>query len=203
MKLLNPRGMMFAAAATFLLATASQVAVVMGHFRSGYIYYGSASRCAPLALGVLLALLGDRLPPCTHVKRQLLLGAGLASWLIASAWLIDQPGSLDGRMVIGRLLVSLGAGAILLAALHSRSRLVRAGWIVHLGKISFGLYMLHLIGVLISLKLMHSVGTWQVLAAKVAGLGVTVLLAIASYRWIESPFLRLKDRYATVQSRPV
>jgi peptidoglycan/LPS O-acetylase OafA/YrhL len=35
------------------------------------------------------------------------------------------------------------------------------------------------------------------------GFVITVLLAMASYRWIESPFLRLKDRFATVLSRPV
>jgi hypothetical protein len=32
---------------------------------------------------------------------------------------------------------------------------------------------------------------------------MTVFLAIGSYRWVESPFLRLKDRFATVLSRPV
>ena len=107
------------------------------------------------------------------------------------------------RMVWGRLIVSLSAGAILYACLDSGHLLVRGGWVVRLGKISYGLYMLHLTGILIALSLLHPVWGWQLLAAKGLGFVITVLLALASYRWIESPFLRLKDRFATVLSRPV
>jgi peptidoglycan/LPS O-acetylase OafA/YrhL len=35
------------------------------------------------------------------------------------------------------------------------------------------------------------------------GLLLTIALSSISYRWLESPFLRLKDRFAVVQSRPV
>ncbi len=52
-------------------------------------------------------------------------------------------------MVLGRLIVSLAAGAILYACLHSHSKLVRGDWVVRLGKISYGLYMLHLTGILL------------------------------------------------------
>jgi peptidoglycan/LPS O-acetylase OafA/YrhL len=44
---------------------------------------------------------------------------------------------------------------------------------------------------------------WQLLAVKGLGFVMTVILALVSYRWIESPFLRLKDKFATVLSRPV
>jgi peptidoglycan/LPS O-acetylase OafA/YrhL len=44
---------------------------------------------------------------------------------------------------------------------------------------------------------------WHLLATKALGLGMTVMLAFASYRWVESPFLRLKDHFSTVLSRPV
>ena len=41
------------------------------------------------------------------------------------------------------------------------------------------------------------------LAAKGVGFVVTVVLAFTSYRFLEAPFLKLKDRFATVLSRPV
>jgi peptidoglycan/LPS O-acetylase OafA/YrhL len=36
-----------------------------------------------------------------------------------------------------------------------------------------------------------------------AALGITMLLASLSYRFFESPFLRLKKRFEIVKSRPV
>jgi peptidoglycan/LPS O-acetylase OafA/YrhL len=53
------------------------------------------------------------------------------------------------------------------------------------------------------LSLFHPIWGWQLLATKGLGFVMTIILALASYRWIESPFLRLKDKFATVLSRPV
>src|SRR5580658_910926 len=203
MKLLTRRGMIVAGIVTFLLATVSRLGFMIAGWSGGFIYYGSISRCDSLALGILLALFADRLPRPTRGARRLLLAAGLTGWIVSSAWLNAQPGPVDMRMVWGRFIVSLSAGAILYACLDSRSQLVRGRWVVRLGKISYGLYMLHVTAILIALNLLHPIWGWQLLAAKGLGFVITVLLALASYRWIESPFLRLKDRFATVLSRPV
>ncbi len=203
MKLLRRRGMIIAAIVTFLLATVSRLGVMLAGWSGGFIYYGSICRCDSLALGILMALFVDRLPRLTRGLRWLLLLAGLSGWVASSAWLNEQPGPVDIRMVLGRLIVSLSAGAILYAALHSHSVLVRGSWVVQLGKISYGLYVLHLTGILLMLKLFHAVWGWQLLAVKGLGFGMTVVLALASYRWVESPFLRIKDRFATVLSRPI
>jgi peptidoglycan/LPS O-acetylase OafA/YrhL len=169
----------------------------------GQIYYGSLSRSGSLALGILLALFADRLPGLTRSLRGLLLAAGLTGWIAASMWLIDQPGPVDMRTVLGRMVISVGAIAILYACLGGRSRLMRGDWVVRMGKISYGLYMLHLIGILILVYLLHPRWGWRLLATKALGLVMAVLLAWASYRWVESPFLRWKDRIATVLSRAV
>jgi peptidoglycan/LPS O-acetylase OafA/YrhL len=203
MRILNRRGMILAAAATFLLATISQIVVAFAGLSGGYIYYGSLSRCAPLALGVLMALFAEQLPRPTRSIRFGLVVGGLSAWILASAWLLEQPGPVDMRMVLGRFMASVAAGAILLGCLHSRSQLLRAPWIVKMGKVSYGLYLLHLLGILIAVNLLHASQGGKLLAAKLLGLGITVLLALASYRWIETPFLRLKDHFATVPSRPV
>jgi peptidoglycan/LPS O-acetylase OafA/YrhL len=203
MKMLRRRGMIVAAIVTFLLATVCRVGFMLAGSSGGFIYYGSVSRCDSLALGILLALFADRLPRLTRRVRWLLLAGGLLGWVASSAWLNEQPGPVDIRMVLGRLIVSVAAGAILYACLHSHSKLVRGEWVVRLGKISYGLYMLHLTGILIVLSLFHPVWGWQLLATKALGFVMTVILAMASYRWVESPFLHLKDKFATVLSRPV
>ncbi len=203
MKGLGRQGMIVAAVVTFLLATLSQVGVALAGLSGSYVYYGSISRSGSLALGILLALFADRLPRLTRGMRGLLLAVGITGWIAASAWLIDQPGPVDMRAVLGRLVVPVGAVFILYACLHSRSQLVRNHWVVRLGKISYGLYMLHFLGLLFVLDLLHPAWGWKLLATKALGLALTVLLAWASYRWVESPFLRWKDRFATVLSRPV
>jgi peptidoglycan/LPS O-acetylase OafA/YrhL len=203
MKMLRRRGMIVAAIVTFLLATVCRLGFMLAGSSGGFIYYGSVSRCDSLALGILLALFAERLPRLSRRVRWLLLAGGLLGWVASSAWLNEQPGPVDIRMVLGRLIVSLAAGAILYACLHSHSKLVRGEWVVRLGKISYGLYMLHLTGILIMLSLFHPVWGWQLLATKALGFVMTVILALASYRWVESPFLHLKDKFATVLSRPV
>ena len=65
MKILGRRGMIIAAVVAFLLATLSQIGVVLAGLSPGYIYYGSFSRSGSLALGILLALFADRLPGLT------------------------------------------------------------------------------------------------------------------------------------------
>ncbi len=87
--------------------------------------------------------------------------------------------------------------------MYSTNKLLTSGWIVQLGKISYGLYALHFTGLLIILSIFRPAHGLNLLAGKALGFVMTVFLAFVSYRWIESPFLRLKGRFATVLSRPV
>jgi peptidoglycan/LPS O-acetylase OafA/YrhL len=203
MKMLKRRGMFIAGIVVFLLATGSQVGLVMRGAGAGYIYYGSASRCASLVLGIFLALLADRLPRITSRTRFLLVCSGFAGWIMASARVSDFEGPASLRILLDRVIISLASGAILYGCLYSHSKLVTGDWVVRLGKISYGLYVLHYLGLLLALSLFHPARGWDLLAVKTLGLAVTVVLAFASYRWIESPFLRLKNHFAPVLSRPV
>jgi peptidoglycan/LPS O-acetylase OafA/YrhL len=203
MKRLKRRGMVIAGVVTFLLATTVQLVLVLRGASSAYAYYGTASRCDSLALGILLALFVDRLPRLSSSMRVLLVGGGLMGWICGSARLADFVGPASLRMALDRLLISLASGVILYGCLYSRNRLVTGAWVVRLGKVSYGLYMLHYTGLLLALSLFHPRWGWRLLAAKAVGFVITLLLAFASYRWVESPFLRWKTRFAAVPSRPV
>ena len=71
--------------------------------------------------------------------------------------------------------------------------------IVYLGRISYGLYVLHSFAI-------DGVRKWLDLperASSTAGVGfiLTCGLAIVSYHGLERPFLRLKQRFTVVESR--
>jgi peptidoglycan/LPS O-acetylase OafA/YrhL len=77
----------------------------------------------------------------------------------------------------------------------------------YLGKISYGLYVFHLLGMLITTTLLVRImklSEPSFVIALVTSFCVTVLLAAASYKFLEGPFLKLKDRFTYVLSdRPV
>ena len=196
--------MIVAGICAFLFSTASQAVVVQLGLSGSYIAFGSASRLNSLALGILMALVIDFLPKqLTGRLRVFLVAGGLAGWIGSYAWLPGELGVAVMPMVWVRLIVSLASAAILYGCLYSRSRLLTGSWVVQLGKISYGLYAFHFTGLVLAMSFCRPVSLWQKFAAKALGFVVTVVLASASYRWIESPFLRLKERFAAVPSRPV
>jgi peptidoglycan/LPS O-acetylase OafA/YrhL len=202
-KKLERRGLIASGIVIFLLATVCRIGFVLAGISGGYIYYGSTARCDSIALGILIALFADRLPKLTSTARLLLVSGGLVGWIVSSAWLTDQPGPISMREVPGRLIIALAAGAMLYGCLYSRNKLLTGAWVVRLGKVSYGLYLLHLTGLLLAKCALHPVSGPALLATKAVGFVLTLLLAFTSYRWVESPFLRMKDRFARVLSRPV
>jgi peptidoglycan/LPS O-acetylase OafA/YrhL len=73
-----------------------------------------------------------------------------------------------------------------------------------MGRISYGLYCLHMVALLAVLQVMQrlSLGheVWHVVILQpVAALLLSVILAWASHRYLERPFLKLKDRFAYIR----
>ena len=70
----------------------------------------------------------------------------------------------------------------------------------YLGTISYGLYMWHMVAIYGTSALFRATDWWRGhlvlywLAYYAIALGATVLIAHLSFRWLEQPFLRLKDR---------
>ncbi len=72
----------------------------------------------------------------------------------------------------------------------------------YLGKISYGLYMYHPIGIVMSIKLAlmmhnHNPSNWLLYPLT---LFITISLSAISYRYFESPFLKLKSQFSSVAS---
>ncbi len=71
-------------------------------------------------------------------------------------------------------------------------------WLVRLGRISYGLYVVH-VAVIVAVGSLDLRWFWRVPLVFVLTFG----LAAVSYRFLEAPFLRLKERFAYVRSAPV
>jgi peptidoglycan/LPS O-acetylase OafA/YrhL len=157
------------------------------------------TRLDPIALGIATAvLLRAKRPNFTWGMRLGLLAVGYGLWVgAAHFW-----GLTLGYVMIGFPAVAAGAWLILISALGSR---VAPRWLRYLGKISYGLYVFHGPALYIAAYFLggsvHTLKTFIVYWC--LGLTLTFGMAALSYRFFESPFLRLKERYARVRSRPV
>ena len=167
------------------------------------------------AVGALLAIfLSGRIPRLSGGWRVVLAVFGSSCWLVASAVckvksMDVDPGLLS--MCIGYELVSIGCVSLFFAFLGVSTARV-PNFIAYLGKISYGLYVFHQFALYFMTAtrqhLEHrrhdSVAEiWALFFTdRVLSLFLTVGAGILSYRYIEKPFLKLKDRYTFVSSRP-
>ena len=139
--------------------------------------------------------------------------AGIGCWLVASIAFgvqADTPHSTVLQAPIGWALVLLGTVLLLLAMLGFPAKYLPAP-IIYLGRISYGLYLLHeLVYFLIFqpgkawlTRLSHAIHLvdWRGGVGTALAFCLTVLVAHTSYRLYEMPFLRLKRRFTIVPSR--
>ena len=162
------------------------------------------------AAGVLLAVfLRGRLPSLSWTVRVLAFLAGFTLWLIAIAvfeirsW--DPRPTLVGAL-IGWTLVLSGTVAFFIGTLGI-SKAIIPSWIAHLGRISFGLYIVHsLLFVMIFDKLRPALGVDAItlpvdVAATIAVLLISIGFAHLSFRHFERPILRYKSAFTFVKAR--
>lgn len=165
------------------------------------------------AVGILLSLgLRGRLPKLANWQRVASLIGCWCCWMIACYGLrsrfnvldaIDNPGSL--HLIAGYALTSMGSLLLMMAFMGIDARFV-PHWAVYLGRISFGLYIYHQFAINMSVHLFGR-GAHVSLGIRVVrvmlSFTITILLASISYRYYETPFLKMKKRHAVIQSQPI
>jgi peptidoglycan/LPS O-acetylase OafA/YrhL len=78
-------------------------------------------------------------------------------------------------------------------------------WLAYLGKISYGLYVFHLATMHVSKSILSYFRIPEPIYAATADILATLLcigVAHLSYQYFERPFLKIKERFAVVKSRP-
>jgi len=150
------------------------------------------TRLDPIAVGALIAVtLKGRVPTFSRAIRSALFIGGLAVWLLGRGFSLNQ--------IFMFPLASLGSTALLMSCLGVRQGSTIANRaFTYLGRISFGLYVFHQTGILITYNYLYLHGVYNELSSLV----ITIGLAATSYHFLERPFLLLKERLSRISSRP-
>jgi peptidoglycan/LPS O-acetylase OafA/YrhL len=199
------RAMAIIAVGILLVANAWRIWLAITAAPAERIEYNTFTRLDPIALGILIALFGHKLPSFTRLQRVAMLCGGVVTWIAVYAFTVTSPTLkfTTWQMAVGHPFTAMASAAVLLSVLGAQHGFFRSATLIYLGKISYGLYVLHEFAHFCAIRLVPASTPRGVFAQSLVGLALTILLAAASYRWLESPFLRLKERFAHVQSRPV
>lgn len=160
------------------------------------------------AMGALTSIFTRRRKPGqpNPLARSLLCVSGVAVWIYAGHFIRSVH---EGDIPLDTFILwylCMGIGCLLFFFSVSG---IPQKWIpkqlLYLGKISYGLYVFHEVGLYISdaVRVYFGPHLWRWLALRYVGsFAVALLLAVISYKYFESPFLRLKERFAFIRSRP-
>ncbi len=202
---IGERGMIVAAGLLLVVANVARVYLGMHHRWETPIWSNTFVQLDPIALGILTAvLLRGEAPRFSRHLRVLLVITGIASLALAANYFEIKGDPLTtARIMIGYPMVAFGALAILLAVL-SREAILGKSFLVYFGRISYGLYVFHVLGLMISDYTVHNQTASLARYALRVGVAftLTIILASLSFRFLETPFLNIKQRYTHVQSRP-
>jgi len=205
MRRLSERGLLIAAAIMLATANLTRWFLAARHTWESRIWANTFVHLDAIALGIILAVvLHGRAPRLSTLLRSALFIGGFACLVLAGNYFSIKADPLTtSRVLLGYPVAALGAVALFLGTLRAGATL-RNNPLVYLGRISYGLYVFHILGLMLSnYAVQHqesSLGRY--LFREAVALAITIAFAAISYRWLEAPFLTLKQRFTRVLSRP-
>ena len=167
-------------------------------------------------VGALLAIfLSGEAPSLSSLARIITFALGLGFWVLASGvGHIKDPFGAHSvvRTSIGYEFLAAGCFAIFISMLGASVERV-PGYVLYLGKISYGLYVFHGIALdsttFVRQYLENGAPRYWMLtpslffADRAIALALTIALAALSYKYLETPWLRLKRKFTFIESRAV
>jgi peptidoglycan/LPS O-acetylase OafA/YrhL len=212
MRWLSKRALL--ASALFFIFVANITLFVLGQRHADTdttVWFNSFAQSEMFAVGIILALAGK-----PQIRGNAIFGISLAAagpilWFIACfLFHAKQPAHVrlatsGPALMAGWMLIALGCAAIrrgfsMVGPAHMPD------WAVALGKISYGLYVYHMLALQISRQLLLRLGAWGHLHSWLwssIAFALTVLAARLSYAFYEKPFLLLKKRFEIIHGRGI
>jgi len=179
-----------------------------------YVWTNTLARLDPLIFGIVVALWRQTHSPKLGWLGPLLkltLGVGCISAIALGPHIETQ-----SQSIVWQFLAVAGGFALILDAVLPLGRNPLSWFLsrrplVWLGKLTYGLYVYHIIsleagGIIVQAVQRHWWADSPLMALLLRSLvsfAITVTIAAISYRFFESFFLRLKDKFSRVKSRPV
>ncbi len=200
------RGSLASAAIGMLaISNLTRITMIALHGGMNSVWCNTLGRLDPIAAGILVAVMLHGTLPKLSIGRRIgmLLVGSLPLALVANYWKIHEPERLEwAPTLLGFPVVAISCTILMIAMLGIGLRMPRP--LCYLGKISYGLYVYHALGNVLSNILIPVHSAFIQLALRpIMALAITVILASTSYVVLESPFLRLKRRFAHIESRPI
>lgn len=165
------------------------------------VWCHTLARLDTIALGAILAFtLRGRAPQIGLIMRFVWGGIAVLLWFAIARYL-----SKDGwESMVTYPVSAVASVTLLVAALRTDAGILNYppfSWLVYLGKISYGLYVFHLLSLaifaqLISIPIVDIPLNFE--RRFVLSFVLTVILAALSYTFLERPFLKLKRRFSQV-----
>ncbi len=154
------------------------------------------SIATPICYGVLLAhLLHD--PRGFALVRRMLGGrfAILATLAVTLALIALCPELGRAHESVVELGMALLVGSAVVREDHALAPVLRWAPLEHIGKVSYGIYLIHLLVLAVARRALERAGLADAFPLVFTlGLAGSVAMASASYAWFEGPLLALKDR---------
>jgi peptidoglycan/LPS O-acetylase OafA/YrhL len=182
-------------------AIAARLAFILCGVSATTVWVTPFLRPESILIGLALAVGGASLIPGS---------VPFAAGAIALVTLVLGPDATQGGpwLLVSYPLVAVFCGALVWLTLNLRALQTMLGWapLAYLGKISFGLYVFHLAAIYFANDWLG--GDFRIAPGGYWGLfSISLVLCVGvsalSYRLLERPFLKLKDRFSAVISRPI
>ncbi|MEQ9507124.1 MAG: acyltransferase [Hyphomonas sp.] len=201
---LSRKKLMAVAVTMIILAPIMRTILVLNDVSNLAVYVLTPLRMDGLAMGALIAL-AVRGPRGISPLVPWAWGLGIAAattFIIIVAIRRDLSNSDPVVLTVGISLLTIAYASVLVLSLTFRplSVVMEQPFMRWFGKYSYGLYVWHPI---VNMILLHSplterfgeITAWKAVALLVVAFTVSVLTALASYKFLESPLLRLKSRF--------